>query len=90
MMMESQFNYWQRAESVSSEVISPSGTPDHLRQINFPDGYQSFIHGGRTKAQVRKLNTEHMKDLYGTPERAFETIKKQFAENVERIKHLQK
>lgn len=90
MMTESQFNYWQRAESAASEVISPSGTPDHLRQINFPDGYQDFIHGGRTKAQVRKLNIEHMKDLYGTPERAFETIKKQFAENVERIKHLQK
>ncbi|WYJ06569.1 hypothetical protein P3B99_004990 [Opitutia bacterium KCR 482] len=90
MMMESQFNYWQRAKSAASEVISPSGTPDHLRQINFPDGYQDFIHGGRTKAQVRKLNIEHMKDLYGTPERAFETIKKQFAENVERIKHLQK
>lgn len=90
MMIESQFNYWQRAESFAEDVTSPSSTPDHLRQINFPDGYQDFIYGGRTKAQARKLNAEHMKDLYGTPERAFETIKKQFAENVERIKHLQK
>lgn len=90
MILESQLSYWQRAESAASDVISPSGTPDHLRQINFPDGYQSFVFGGRTRAEVKKLNIANTEDLYGTPERAFETIKKQFAENVERIKHLQR
>lgn len=86
--LETQYNNWKNKTPIVESAISPCGIPNHLRQINFPDGYQNFLHGGGSKTEAARINTAHNETLYGTPDDAFETIRRQFNENIERIKNL--
>ena len=87
MLDESTFNYWDNVTRASSHTQGTDTTTD-ADKINLPDFYNDDSTSAKRRRDARRNDYQRQFETkYGTPERAFATVKAQFEAEILRLKN---